>query len=108
LLDAPLPIRSQDDEGDALAGAVVPNALHHLGGAADARPVDADDEIARLEADLRGGAARQDLLDHRAGHLLQSGRLLDLRRNLTEGDAERTSRPGGGRRRSGNENGKEK
>jgi hypothetical protein len=96
LLDAPVPIRPQDHEGDALAGGMLPDALHHLRGAADARPVDTDDEIARLEADVRGGAARQDLLNHRAGHLLEPGGLLDLGRNLAEGNAERARRPGGG------------
>jgi hypothetical protein len=108
LLDAPLSIRPQDHEGNALAGAMVTDALYHLSGAADARPVDADDEIARLQADLRGGAAWQDLLDHRAGHLLQPGRLLDLGRDVPEGDTERAFRSGGRRRCSSHKDGQEK
>ncbi len=107
LPDATVAIGPQDHERDAVAGTMLPDALHHLGGAAHADPVDADDEIARLQAATRGGAVRLDLLDHRAGHLLQPGRLLDLGRNLAEADAKRPSREIGRGCRANPDQGKE-
>jgi hypothetical protein len=107
LLDVPVSIRPQDHERDALAGTMLPDALYHLRGATDAGPVDADDEIARLQADAGGGAVRQNLLDHRTGHLLEPGGLLDLGRNLAEGDAERPPRAIGCGCRTNPDQGKE-